>query len=262
MTEQSLENMAGMGHNNSPVPLTPSPEDLEAYLIEATERVRERKEDLLANQPADDFEITDESQAEELTDYIKNIGACTKNFEELRKSEKKPYFDLGKVVDNFFKDEAAPLAMAKAKASKPLNDYLTKKAAEERKRREEEAERLRKEAEEKAAQAKAEEQAGMENESQTTLKQAVRTEEKANRYEKSVESGRGLAASRGQSGGVASVRKSWVGEITDIHNLDLEALREFISRDDLQKAVNRFVANSGRNLRGASIYEKSETVVR
>lgn len=258
----SVENRLGIGGNNPPVPVSPSPDDVEAYLLEAAQRVIETKEDLLADQPADDLEVMDDEGAEQLTDYIKNINACAKNFEDMRKGEKKPYLELGKTVDQFFKDQASPLSMAKAKAQKPLNAWLQKQAEEERKRREAEAKRLREEAEEKARQAEAEAQANMNAEAETSLKQAVRTEEKAERFEKSVESGRGLAASRGQTGGVASIRKTWVGEITDIDTLDLEQLRHFISRDDLQKAVNRAVANGTRNLRGASIYEKSETVVR
>lgn len=256
------QNRLGIGGNNPPLPVAPSPDDVEAHLLESAQRIIETKEDLLADQPAEDFEITDDEGAEQLTDYIKNINSCAKNFEEMRKAEKKPYLDLGKTVDQFFKDQSGSLSMAKAKAQKPLNDWLQKKAEEERKRREEEAARLRAEAEEKARQAEAEAQANMNTEAETTLKQAVRTEEKAERYERSVESGRGLAASRGQSGGVASIRKTWVGEITDINTLDLEQLREFISRHDLQKAVNRAVANGTRNLRGASIYEKTDTVVR
>lgn len=258
----SNTNPAQMGHNKPPVPITPTPEDVEAYLQEVSERVIETKEDLLANEPPEGHEVTDDAGAEEMTDYIKNLNGCAKNFESLRKTEKAPFLELGKTVDTFFKNEVAAMRIAKARAQGPLNAYLTAKAEKERKAREAEAKRLREEAEEKAKQAAAEADAGMAPESETTLKQAIRTESKAERFEKSVESGKGLAASHGQTGAVASIRKTWVGEITDINNIDLEALREYISRDDLQKAVNRFVSNGGRNLRGTSIYEKSDTVVR
>lgn len=258
----SVENRLGIGGNKPPVPITPTPDEVEAYLQEVSERVIETKEELLALEPPEDHEVTDDAGAEEMTDYIKNLNGCAKNFESLRKTEKAPYLELGKTVDAFFKNEVSPMRIAKARAQGPLNAFLTKKAEEERKARDAEAKRLREEAEAKAAQAEAEAKANMTPESETTLKQAIRTEQKAERFEKSVESGRGLAAAHGQTGAVASIHKKWVGEITDIENIDLEALRKFISRDDLQKAVNRFVSDGGRNLRGTSIYEKSETVVR
>ncbi len=48
----------------------------------------------------------------------------------------------------------------------------------------------------------------------------------------------------------------------DVETLDLEILRHHLNPDALQKALNSYVTAGGRLLRGAKIYEKSETVVR
>jgi len=255
-------NQSMIGHNNPPVPIAPSEEDVKFYLDEATERVVERKAELLSDKPVQGHVCHDEQEAERLTEYIKNVNNCAKTFEEIRKKEKQPYYNIGKLIDGFFKSHSNDLDLAKALAQKPLNVFMQKKVEEERKRREEEAERLRIEAEKKTQEAIQASEAGAEQLADQALKEAEQTERKAEKYEKSAASGRGLGSTRGLSGGVASVRRKWVGEIDDVDLIDLEALRHFIDRSALESAINRYVAQGNRSLRGAKIYEKVETVVR
>ena len=253
---------ATLGHNKPPLPLAPTPEEVEGYLFDVSQQAIDSKKDLMQQKPESGFVIENEDQAEGLTSFIKKINSCKKDMESIRTDEKKPYLDITRTVDSFFKQHHQDLDVAKSLAQKPLNVWLQKKAQEEKERREAEAKRLREEAEQKAREAEQLAAADMDKEAEQTLKKAVQVEGKADLYEKSAQSGKGLAASRGQDGGVASMRKKWVGEISDINHLDIEQLREYISRDALQQALNRFVATGGRNLRGASIYEKTEAVVR
>jgi hypothetical protein len=69
---------------------------------------------------------------------------------------------------------------------------------------------------------------------------------------------------KGEYGGQSSLRTRWVGIIMDRKKLDLEALRDFMSDDDLQKALDKFVSvhKGGRKLKGAVIQEESNTTFR
>lgn len=69
---------------------------------------------------------------------------------------------------------------------------------------------------------------------------------------------------RGDLGGQSSLRTKWVGIITDRNKLDKKALWDFISDEDLQKALNKFVSvhKGGRQIAGAVIQEESDTAFR
>lgn len=73
-----------------------------------------------------------------------------------------------------------------------------------------------------------------------------------------------LSGIRGDLGSHSSLRTNWVGIIEDRQKLDLNALRDFMSDDDLQKALNKFVGvhKGGRKLKGAIIQEETETAFR
>lgn len=64
-----------------------------------------------------------------------------------------------------------------------------------------------------------------------------------------------LAQTRGDMG-TSKVTEKYVGSIEDRMKLDLEPLREHFSFEDLQKALDRFVAAGGRTLKGAIIIEE------
>lgn len=72
-----------------------------------------------------------------------------------------------------------------------------------------------------------------------------------------------LSQSRGDYGGQSALATNWVGRLVDRAKLlkDIDALYEFISDDDLQKAVNAFVRvhKGTRKLRGVDIYEDNST---
>jgi hypothetical protein len=220
-----------------------------ARLIEAAARIPER--------------IDDEETAAKVTDYIKKVVGSRKNIESQRVGEKEPYLMLGRAVDGFFKGTTDALDGAKTAAQRKLDAWLRKKADEERKRRIEEADRIRRQAEEEATAAALLDSADMRPQADKMLDQAATTEKAAQQVALSAHDRPAhLAQSRGETGATASLRTRWVGEIVSAAELDLNVLRPFLNPEALQKALTLFVSAGGRELKGARIYEKSESVVR
>jgi len=60
----------------------------------------------------------------------------------------------------------------------------------------------------------------------------------------------------------SGIRKRIVGEVVDIENLDILKLKNYFTPDAIQKAVNAFISDGGRECSGVSIYEKQDVVIR
>ena len=250
---------ATQGHNNPPSEMELLPE----RLLNKNAIILIHADDLVQASFRIPARIDDKETAGKAGDYIKQLTGCIKKLEAERVSEKEPFLSMGRAVDGFFKVYTESLSAAKARAEKPLSDYLRRVADEERRARQAEADRLRKEAEEQAAAAQVFESAKMQPIADKAMDEAVNTEMRAANMAKAAEAKPAhLAQSRGASGSLSSLRTRWVGEIIDRDALDLEKLRQHIPLEALQKAVNSLVAAGGRELAGATIYEKSEAVVR
>lgn len=171
--------------------------------------------------------------------------------------------------------------IARLKAEKDAQDKADKEKQAELKRQLEEAnEKLKQvKAEEKAAlkEVKAETEAAEDavheiakqakadnREANKLLDTAVRTDRQADKLDKLAgQSAAELARVRGSEGSIATVRTEWVATLTERDKLDLEALRQHISEDALQIAINSWAkANNGKHLRGAYCREENTAVVR
>ena len=248
-----------IGHNSPPS----DAEYLENHLRDVNEPLLNGAQKLIEAADRIPTTIEDEETAAKVSDFIKLVNGSKKNLENNRVTEKEPFLKLGRVVDGFFKTVTDSLDKAKARAQKPLDAYLLKKAAEERKRREEEAAALRKKQEEELAAANALEKANKATASDNMLEQAAATEAAAQKAQEAAEAKQSdMAKARGTMGAVASLRTRIVGEVVDMKTIDLEKLRPYMTMEAVQKALNLYVSAGGRELRGANIYEKSETVVR
>lgn len=259
MQNSTAMNASPLGHN-----LPPSDaEILKQSLQDKNERVLDTAQKLVEASERVPSEINNDEQAEKCTAFIKQIMSSQKALEGLRVSEKEPYLTLGRVVDGFFKNVTDRLDTAKNKAKRPLDDYLKRKVAEERRVREEAAAEQRRIAEEQMKAAAALEKQGHVDVAGTALEMATITEIGAERLDKlAMAKPSEMAKARSDDGALASLRTVWVGEVVDPAKLDLETLRPHIPLDALQKAINSYVRAGGRDLVGAKIYEKSETVVR
>ena len=211
--------------------------------------------------------IGDETAARQVSDFIKQIGACMKVADACRVDEKEPYLDGGRGIDGFFKAISDPLASAKRRVESALTNYLRRKEAEERQRREAaalqarmEEERQRREAEEAAAKIRDEQTLAAAIAAEQAAKATSADAEKAERA--ATVNAAELSRTRGEYGAVSSLRTYWVFSDLDRASLDLEALRPHLSTDSLERAVSSFVRAGGRELRGVRIHEQTSAVVR
>lgn len=69
-----------------------------------------------------------------------------------------------------------------------------------------------------------------------------------------------LTRVRGELGSVTSLKTVWVCSEFDKATVDLEVLRPFLSADDIQSAIGRYIAGGGRKLKGAIITEGRDAV--
>lgn len=263
MTQQTASVVpitAGIGHNNPPTDV----EILQANLAEKYQEIRANTRDLCSQANAAVPKIQDEDQAGIITDLIKEITKCDKALDSHRTHEKEFYLASGRAVDGFFNKGRDLLGAAKKNLSDRLTAWQNQKAAEERARRAE-AERIAAEALAAAqAAALALEKAGQTTEATAQLEQAVVAEQVAYKAQVAAEAkpAHMTRAYGSSTGAVASLRTVWVGELVDRAALDLEALRTHFTEEAIQKAINSFVKTGTKELRGARIFEKSESVVR
>lgn len=71
-----------------------------------------------------------------------------------------------------------------------------------------------------------------------------------------------LSRQRGDMGSVSSLRTFWDFADLDRNALDLEALRQHLPADALEKALRSFIKAGGRELRGARIFQNTQAAVR
>lgn len=71
-----------------------------------------------------------------------------------------------------------------------------------------------------------------------------------------------VARSRGDLGATASLRTQWVASNIDYAALDYELLRPFISLDCIDKALRSAIKHGLRSIKGATIAQESQTVIR
>jgi len=297
MTEE-IEN-AGIGHNAGPENEHPIVGRLKDKYIPQLTRFQE----LMDSFDRAPKEAEDEKTAGDFATFIKQINVAVKESEELRTAEKAPYAESGKAVDVFFKMISEPLKECKELLNSRLSKFQKKKAdaerarrvAEEAKAREEaqaaanaaaEAEAAKKAAEDaalaaKAAEAAVEDEADVDSaiastEAAAEAKRAadeaveaanVAAEEAAkaaDKAEASAEAGHAdMGRVRSESGVTAASKKSFTGKITDLPNLDLEALRPYLKFAELERAVKEYAKKTnGQALKGAEIEEKYTTMVR
>lgn len=257
--------LAGIGHNSG-APAIPTPQQIHADLEIGNVSLLARRDELLAAAGRVPAEIDDAIEGR-VIDFIKQINACASKAKEAFKAAKEPYLEGGRAVDGFFKKITDPLDAAKKTLNDRLTAHLRRKEAEERRRREE-AERLAREAAETARREAEEAARRLAEESQ--LDDAIAKEREARQAAadaaaaaraaeaKAAE----LSRTRGDYGGVSSLRTEWTGELVDRKTLDLEALREHLPTAALEQAIRSFVKAGGRSLRGASIYERTSAVTR
>jgi chromosome segregation ATPase len=189
------------------------------------------------------------------------------------------------------KDRAAREEIARMKAESDKKDAEAKAALEEAERRrkeekkaaddairaeQERAREIERQAKEQARELKSEIKENEKNlnelgkaakaldrESNRDLIDSIKTEGQGRRLEMTADKAAQSAGRvRGDQGSLSSVRREWVGHVSDRMALDLESLRPYFREDDLNHALRQYIKAGGRNLKGANIFEDDVVTVR
>lgn len=202
--------------------------------------------------------IEDDKTAGEVTERIKDYMNIGKDVTHHHKTIKAPYLECGKAVDGWKNKMEAELDILRKKASVPLNTFLTKKAEDERQRQLAIAAKEREDALKLANEAAAHEAAKIHDVAGELLDEAIKSEKTAERIELNIQDARSsdLAKSRGAYGSTSSQKTAYVGRIKSLSGVDLEKLRPYFNEETIQKALNAFVKNGGRECAGTDIKEE------
>lgn len=233
---------AQIGHN-----LAPDADPLLGRLQENHADLIDRKAALLGACERAPKEIKDEETAGKMADFVqKQIDPFLKRSKEVHTSEKEPFLSAGRTVDGFWHTLIDDLEKWKIGLNKVRKAYADEKAAAERKRLDAiaaaeraEAERLRKEAEEKAAALK----------DNADLSNAIEAEQAAERARIAAERAKDAASekpailgrSRGEHGGLTTLKEFWNFSDVDRKTIELEALRTHLPDEAISSAIKSWI---------------------
>lgn len=211
--------------------------------------------------------IEDEETAGKMADFVNvQLSKFLKRAKAVHEDEKAPFLAAGRTVDSFWHSLADEIEKGKKALDVTRKAYADKKAAEERRRREEEArkareeqQRLEREAAERAAALREEEDLEAALAAEEAAKQARLAAETAAREAaaKPAELGR----TRGEYGGITTLKQFWNFADIDRAKIDLESLRQHIPTDALEKSVrswinaNKDALKDGKRLAGVRVFE-------
>ncbi len=251
---------AGIGHN-----LPPSDgEILKNKLAENNAKVMKRAEALIVAADRVPAAIGDQETSDKITDLEKQITVCIRALDDGHGNEKKPYLELGRVVDAFFFDPKKTLEAAKKRVKMIQTKFLVDQEAVERKRRADIAAQENAAREVALQEAAKLEEAGKKSQADVVLEKAIRHDEDAAFFEDaSAQRGVAVAASKGEmTGARTSLRYTTVAEIEDYEKIDLNLLKPYFKREDVQKALNTALKFKAATIAGVKVWEKPEATTR
>lgn len=243
------------------------PSDAEILLGRLAEQYRDLvdRADALTQAAANVPEELDDTTTPRATDFVRQIKACAKKLEEARKAEKEPFLEQGRLVDGWFQELTSVLARSARMVEGRIEAHLRHKAElerQERARQQREAEARAKQA---AEEARAREAALIQDDDLEPAIAAAEAEIQAKRD--AYQAGRAAAAppadlvrTRGDMGGVATLKREWTWEITG--PVDLDALRPYLPADAVDKALRAAIRAGIREIGGTRIFQTERALVR
>ena len=244
---------------NAPVTLSNNPppdaNPIRDRLAETYEAMLARADELVAAAGRVP-ECTDDEIAGKIGDFVKQVTAHQKLLDTTRVGEKEPFLAGGRTVDGFFNPPKDRLDKALAPVRNKVTVYLRAKADRERREAEERARQQREEADRLAREA-AEREAKSKAESAALMEQAAAVETEAAKAEQTIADAKpaDFARTRGDYGSVTTLSRRWTFRDLKRDEIDLTALRPYLSVDAIEKALNAFIKAGGREIKGATIYE-------
>lgn len=261
---------AGIGHNRKPLD---HGEEVREKLAEDYQDLNLKVAGLLNEARALPKKIADDEAHDVSIEIVKKLRDELKAAETARKEEKEPHLARGKAVDLFFNDIKGRLDKAIDILLGRIRIYLDAKAEAERIAREKSAEAERKRAQEaqtraaiEAAKAESAKQLAKSMKhaanAQQLQAQASVAAQQAARAEAAAQAKPADLARTRTSAGTSTLRSEWAFEITALNEIDLETLRPYLAKSEIEKAIRLFIRAGGRELKGARIFESTSAVVR
>lgn len=193
--------------------------------------------------------------------FIADCKALVKKIDGVRTDEGRPILDAQRGINDFFKRLSLLVSDNAEPVQRAADDYARRKAAEERARREREADEARRREEEaraKAEKAKTADAAILAN------ARAEMEAGKAERAEAAADASVADMVKTRVEGVTASARVDWTFRIDDYDAIDLNALRPYLARPDVEKAIRSMVRiqKGSTKLAGVSVYEDVKSTFR
>lgn len=255
ITETPIPISADIGHNLS----------VKERLVDKHQPLLDRVAELVAACARAPERIDDDATQGKVGDLYKLLSAAQKKGDASRADEKEPFLMGGREVDNFFKESVlTPLERWMATLKRRSDLYINAKLEAERKRRADEARAAQIEADRKLEEARRAEEAARPKVAERKLEQAVQAQAVADQAAVVAQAKPSeMAQTRGEHS-MATVQMRWTHEVSAWDSLDLNLLREFLSRDDIDKAIRAFVRlhKGTRTLPGVRIFEAPNTQFR
>lgn len=220
--------------------------------------------------------IDNEVDSKKVIDFIKVIAGFRKVVDADRAQRRDVFAKAAGVVQTQLKEEITDVLdrLVERRLNPKLTAWQRIKEAEERRRREEEARRQREEAE--LARITAEEEERRLSDAaapkESDLARAIAADETAKVAEADAITARQAATAkpaelsreRSSYGGVASLHEFWTldEDTIDRDLVDLEALRPYLAKADIAKAVRGAIKAGIRRVRGINIFKTTTTRVR
>lgn len=239
----------GIGHNRAPATVTVDlafaaaqkvVADIPAWLEERHTKIETRVKELIeaAGRAPDKIKVADMATAEKFSDLRKQVQTAIKAANTARLDDKKVFDEPGKVVHAFWSKRIDALEAIQGRIDRTLktwmleNEAAAKKAADEARRKEEE--RVAK------LQAKGKDVTPVETPAVEPERPKV----------------------SGDLGSTTSTRKVWTFRDLNKNEIDLEALRPYLTLDAIEGAVRQYIRAGNRNIKGATIFEDTQLTTR
>jgi len=246
---ETTEVKPGIGHNRAPATVTVDLAyaaaqkiipDLPAWLEERHAKIEARVKELIeaSGRAPEKIKVADNTTAEKFSDLRKQIQTAIKAANAARLDDKKVFDEPGKVIHSFWTKRIDSLEAIQGRIDRTLkvwmmeNEAAAKKAADEARRKEEE--RVAK------------------------LQAKGKTVEPVDVAP--VEPERPRVS--GDLGSTTSTRKVWTFRDLDRNEIDLEALRPYLTLEAIEGAVRQYIRAGNRNIKGATVFEDTQLTTR
>ncbi len=251
LSDGALLYRIGAGHNNPPEPTI-------------TERINEtyagefaKVEPLAARANALPASIETDDEVGATGDVVTAASSLKREIDAIRKREKAPIIAAGKELDAVFNSPIDRLSRIADTLTQRVTVYNRAKAARERRQREEEERKAREAAEAARLDAAFEAESGDIKAAEQHFKHADLAEQHAEEAAQPVRAA-DLTRVRSEGGTTVSTKTEVKARVIDWDAIDLNKLRHFLKREDVEKALRAFTRINKKSvpIAGVEFYDE------